>query len=170
MKKIIVFLAGVLCLSTFVFAGTSVYAEVNEENTSTLSTDQTKQLAEVLTGHLGNQINNGQKEVVIIDPEGLQLELDSISSPISYEELVDVVNNFNYYIKAENGDGPISDMVNTPIVRARAINCSTVMAAIGAIHAGSYAVAASLLGITGPAAAIVPVVVGLAYQLGSLLC
>lgn len=170
MKKIIVFLISVLCLSTFSLVSSSVYAETNKNNDSALNSNKTRQLAETISGHLGNRIINEQKEVIIIDSEGLQLELESINSPITYEELVEVVNNFNYYIETENGNGPISDMVKRPLLRTRAITCSSVMSAIGAIHAGSYAIAAALLGVTGPAATIVPILVGLAYQLGSLLC
>lgn len=170
MKKIIVFLIGVLCLSTFSLAGTSVYAETNKNNDVTLNSNQTRQLAETISGHLGNRMINGKKEVIIIDGEGLQLELEAINSPITYEELVDVVNNFNYYIETEDGNGPISDMVKRPLVRTRAITCSSVMSAMGAIHSGSYTIAAALLGVTAPTSIIVPVLVGLAYQLGTLLC
>lgn len=48
--------------------------------------------------------------------------------------------------------------------------CSKALQFIGYVHSGAYVAAGALLGITGPVAVIAPILIGLVYQAGSLLC
>ncbi len=56
------------------------------------------------------------------------------------------------------------------VLRKGSGTCSKALQFIGYIHSGAYAVAGALLGITGPAVVIAPILIGLVYQAGSLFC
>ena len=54
--------------------------------------------------------------------------------------------------------------------KKRSGTCSKALQFIGYVHAGAYGAAAAMLGVTGPAAVIVSLLIGLIYQAGALFC
>ena len=174
--KTVLFL--VIMVVAMVVTPSLAFAE-NQQKNGTNVGPSTDQLASVILSNLENVFDiNGNKQLEIVDFENLNLELEAINAPISATQLQDVINNFNYSIVAEQGNGIITTMttdvanqLNGPNPYSRKlITCSNVMGAIGLIHAGSYSAAAYLLGLTGPAALAIPLIVSTAYYLGSLLC
>ena len=172
LKKFTLMLIGLFLLISFLTPSFSVYAtNVEEKSVTDLFSEDKQLLSEVVLNHLTTTINqDNKKELIVVDSETLDKELKAIGAPITGSEIESAVSKFNYYISVENGKGPITELANLPLPTGRALDCNTVMSAIGYIHGGSYAIAAALLGITGPAAVIVPVLIGAAYQLATLLC
>lgn len=102
------------------------------------------------------------------------MELKAIDAPITAQELTEVIDKFNSYVAEDNEiisqtKEEVLNQLPTPNSRAR-ISCGTVMGAIGLIHSGSYSAAAYLLGVTGPASFVIPLLVSTAYYLASLAC
>lgn len=180
-KLLIVFMIGVLALIG-PLAPVSA-ATINSSTASNGLSERDLQAARIIIKHLETFVDsNGNKQIKVTDKKTLQRDLKSIKYPLNANQLEKAVERFNYYIVAENGKGIITDMTNDVTSKLKgttspdtqfttyALTCSDVLGAISLIHSGSYAAAAYLLGVTGPAAVIVPVLVSTAYYLGSLLC
>lgn len=108
--------------------------------------------------------------------KNLELELNAINAPITAQELATVIDKFNSYVSENNKTiiqtkkEVLKQLPNSNRRSRSLISCGNVMGAIGLIHAGSYSAAAYLLGITGPASFIVPLLVSTAYYMASLAC
>lgn len=176
-KLISIIMVGLIALMTFSVSTASVHAStvVNEEKENIQVSEKDLAAAEVLMNNLTTFLDeNGNKQMKIIDSEYLQSELDVIGYPLQVSELQNSLDQFNEKIISENGNGPITDMTKTAgdisLMKKGSGNCAKALQFIGYVHAGSYAAAAALLGITGATSVIVPLVIGLIYQAGSLLC
>lgn len=155
------------------------FAETKEDGGLT---QKEKQTAEIVLSGVSRYVDeNGEFQLRINDIDNLQLELEAVNASVSVEELKEAIDRFNYLIVAENGEGTITNLVDdvsdvlptpnsNPRLRGKLITCSNVMGAIGLIHGGSYSAAAYLLGITGPASLLIPLIISTAYYLGGLLC
>lgn len=108
------------------------------------------------------QNNNGTAEVYIVNATQVREKL--LEEGYSYVQLDNTLDQINSYLKENN-----VHLRNASMFR-KAGTCSKALQFIGYVHAGSYAAAAAMLGVTGPAAVIVPLLVGLVYQAGSLFC
>lgn len=166
-------------LGMFVSAGASVYASEDNNVTKTAITAAEYELAEIIGSSLIAENNNdGIRQVKIASPEYLKESLKPYKNTVTYEQIENAVSKFNQYI-AEDNDvikglttldySKVPENLENNRVK-RAITCETVMSALGYAHAGMYGVAAAMLGITGPAAVVVPLLIGAIYQMGSLLC
>lgn len=142
-------------------------------------TEEQMELSEIVVKHLDNFTDsNGNKQVKIINKEELKNELNNIDI-LSYEQLQSSVSQFNYYM--DNGENTITktaDDVSNQLkanqtngeISTMGFSCGDALTAIGLIHAGSYTAAAYLLGITGPAAIVVPLLVSAVYGIASIAC
>lgn len=166
-----------------VFGMMSLSTSIQNVNASTLDEEvaseslvpeNTELAAEILMNNMTTFTDeNGNKQVKIIDREYLESELNAINYPLEVEELESAIEQFNYYMVAEDGEGIITDLTQTGNnngIQTFAITCSGALQFIGYVHSGSYYAAAALLGITGPPAVIVPLLIGLVYQAGALFC
>lgn len=163
----------VLNTSSLVYASTAQAVTSSQENMQLESVEYAEVILGALTAYYDS---DGNRQVKIVNYENLEKELSAANAPITAKELQEVVERFNYYIVNEDGDGVITDLTQgvssqlpNPMQRS-IITCSNVMGALGLIHSGSYSAAAYLLGVTGPSALVVPVLISTAYYLGSLLC
>lgn len=164
-------------LGMFVSASVSVYASENNDVSKATITSDEYELAEIIGSSLiAENSNNGVKQVKIASPEYLKESLKPYEDTITYDQIENAVSKFNQYI-AEDND-VIKSLTTLDYSKVpenlennrKAITCETVMSALGYAHAGMYAVAATMLGITGPAAVAVPLLIGAIYQMGALLC
>ncbi|MCB5950824.1 hypothetical protein LI951_01940 [Enterococcus sp. BWT-B8] len=178
MQKVLkVFSVFIMLVTSLIGLSQVTFAETSEAETLTPKEQQT---AEVVLGGISRYVDkNGDFQLRINDIENLQVELESINASVSAIELKEAIDRFNYLIVAEDGEGAISNLVEdvsevlpdpNSRLRGKLVTCSNVMGAIGLIHAGSYSAAAYLLGITGPASLLIPLIVSTAYYLGGLLC
>lgn len=114
------------------------------------------EIAKIISGNLEQTISeNGNTQLVIKNRETLMSQLLASNSSLKFEDIELAVGNFNELLASNS------------LTRG---TCSKALTFIGYVHAGSYAAAAALLGITGPLSVIVPLVIGLVYQAGVLLC
>lgn len=84
----------------------------------------------------------------------------------SYTQVDTVLAQINNYFE-ENKDEFVPSY---SVLRKGSGTCSKALQFIGYVHSGAYAAAGALLGITGPAVVIAPILIGLVYQAGSLFC
>ncbi|MDF7672830.1 hypothetical protein PT281_06045 [Lactobacillus sp. ESL0701] len=111
----------------------------------------------------------GLPQIKIIDTDYLATSLKEAKTGLSINEVKNVVNKINNFIKAHPSE--FKNIDDNPLLRKKHKGtCAKALQFIGYVHSGMYAAAAALLGISGPAAVIVPLVIGLLYQAGSLLC
>lgn len=92
----------------------------------------------------------------------------------SYSELNQMVGQINLYFNKNKSEVKTSLVnlytTNKKKKKNRSGTCSKALQFIGYVHSGAYAAAAAMLGVTGPTAVIVPLLIGLIYQAGSLFC
>lgn len=84
----------------------------------------------------------------------------------SYTQVDTALKQINNYFE-ENKDEFVPSY---SVFRKGGGTCSKALQFIGYVHSGAYASAGALLGITGPAVVIAPILIGLVYQVGALLC
>lgn len=120
------------------------------------ASSQDMKIAKIISDNLDRTVNeNGNIQLVVKDKEKLMSQLSANDSSLKSEDIDLAIANFNKLLTENN------------LLRGM---CNKALTFIGYVHAGSYAAAAALLGITGPLAVITPLVIGLIYQAGALLC
>lgn len=107
---------------------------------------------------------NGTVEVYVKNKNEVANKL--VEDGYSYTQVDTVLVQINNYFE-ENKDEFVPSY---SVLRKGSGTCSKALQFIGYIHSGAYAVAGALLGITGPAVVIAPILIGLVYQAGSLFC
>ncbi len=107
---------------------------------------------------------NGTVEVYVKNKNEVANKL--VENGYSYTQVDTVLVQINNYFE-ENKDEFVPSY---SVLRKGSGTCSKALQFIGYIHSGAYAVAGALLGITGPAVVIAPILIGLVYQAGSLFC
>lgn len=107
---------------------------------------------------------NGTVEVYVKNKDEVANKL--VENGYSYTQVDTVLVQINNYFE-ENKDEFVPSY---SVLRKGSGTCSKTLQFIGYIHSGAYAVAGALLGITGPAVVIAPILIGLVYQAGSLFC
>ncbi|MCB7068822.1 hypothetical protein LIZ76_02410 [Caldibacillus sp. 210928-DFI.2.22] len=165
----------------FGILGSSVSAQTIPTRNKGLTQEQTK-IAEIIMRHLENYTDeNGNKQLKITNKNELKQQINNSGiNLITFEQLETAVSNFNYYMAAgENAVTEAADDISSQLatlknttkteVGTMKLTCSDIVSIIGLIHAGNYGLAALLLGVTGPAAFIVPFLISAAYTAGSVL-
>lgn len=84
----------------------------------------------------------------------------------SYTQVDTVLAQINKYFEGNKDEF----VPSYSVLRKGSGTCSKALQFIGYVHSGAYAAAGALLGITGPAVVIAPILIGLVYQAGSLFC
>lgn len=107
---------------------------------------------------------DGTVEVYVKNKDEVANKL--VENGYSYTQVDTVLAQINNYFE-ENKDEFVPSY---SVLRKGSGTCSKALQFIGYIHSGAYAVAGALLGITGPAVVIAPILIGLVYQAGSLFC
>lgn len=107
---------------------------------------------------------DGTVEVYVKNKDEVANKL--VENSYSYTQVDTVLAQINNYFE-ENKDEFVPSY---SVLRKGSGTCSKALQFIGYIHSGAYAVAGALLGITGPAVVIAPILIGLVYQAGSLFC
>ncbi|MHC3376168.1 hypothetical protein [Ligilactobacillus equi] len=143
-----------------------IIIDINQNiKASTLSSEDTtlitsNNLSNIIESNIAIFTNeNGNAQIFIKNPQEVKRAVENAG--YSYEDVNTAVNEINIYLEENN------IYIKAPGERS---TCSKALQFIGYVHSGAYAAAASLLGVTGPAAVIIPIVVGAVYQAGSLFC
>lgn len=175
-KKLTSLLMAVVFLVGIISSPVSAATQMNKLVEDAL-TDEQIEFVEVVMGSLENytDLSSGNPQIKIIDKDKLKSEMDALSSDImTFEELEATISNFNYYMS--DGENALTELVDEYKVeleeseyQTMGLSCSDILSIIGLIHSGNYALAAFLLGVTGPAAVIVPLLVAAAYTAGSVI-
>jgi|SRR5690625_177896 len=154
----------------------SATTQLNKANEDVFSGEQLE-FADIVMSNLENYTDSdGNPQIKITDKISLQDQLNTNSSNIiSFEELESTISDFNYYMSAgENALTELAEEFKNSLqqnngIQPMALTCSDILGIIGLIHSGNYALAAMLLGVTGPAAFLVPFLIATAYTAGSVL-
>lgn len=107
---------------------------------------------------------DGSVEVYIKNKEEVANKL--AENGYSYTQIDSAVAQINNYFEENKAEF----VPSYSVFRKGGGTCSKALQFIGYVHSGAYAAAGALLGVTGPAAVIAPLLIGLVYQAGSLLC
>lgn len=156
----------------------SPFAQAASKNETNGLTEEQMEFSRTILGHLEAYIDeNGNQQLRITEAEELESALNG-SEIISYDEFQSVVEQFNTYIS--EGDNVVSNTADSIAkelntnepgqMGTMAISCGDALSIIGLIHAGSYSAAAYALGITGPAALLIPLLTSAAYTAASIAC
>lgn len=140
-------------------------------------TDEEKEMIQIISAHLDNYVDpNGNVQLKLTNKDELKKQLNNLSGDlITFEELETSIENFNYYVI--EGDNAVSDLVDEVSAQLQTnggiqlmkLTCSDILSIIGLIHSGNLAIAAALLGVSGPAAVSIPILVAAAYTAGSVI-
>lgn len=146
--------------------------------TSELDETDTSRSSVKLSSEIQNSVEvtqNYDNSVEMSIKKTPELEKTLRENNMSYADLDSMVKQVNRYLRKNKQT--ISQSlkfmyVNGKITenKKRSGTCSKALQFIGYVHAGAYAAAAAMLGVTGPAAVIVPFLIGLIYQAGALFC
>lgn len=146
--------------------------------TSELDETDTSRSSVKLSSEIQNSVEvtqNYDNSVEMSIKKTPELEKTLRENNMSYADLDSMVKQVNKYLRKNKQT--ISQSlkfmyVNGKITenKKRSGTCSKALQFIGYVHAGAYAAAAAMLGVTGPAAVIVPLLIGLIYQAGALFC
>ncbi|ANZ56668.1 hypothetical protein KQ229_07490 [Lactobacillus helveticus] len=137
----------------------------NSRSSANLSSEIQKNLE--VTQNYDNSVEMSIKKT----PE---LEKALQKNNMSYADLNRMVSQVNRYLKKNKHE--ISQSLKFMYVNGKlrknkhSGTCSKALRFIGFVHSGAYKLAAAMLGITGPTAVIVPLLIGLIYQAGALFC
>ncbi|MEQ6377416.1 hypothetical protein RZN25_11355 [Bacillaceae bacterium S4-13-56] len=180
-KFTFVFMATVLFVG---IVGSSVSAQVSpskKTNKSNLTQEQIV-LLQTVSNHLENYTDSeGNKQIKIVNKNELAHKLKNVDTSLNLGQLQSSINKFNRYMAdgdnvvtetADNIAQEMKDNMNGQQdgVSTMGFSCGDALTAIGLIHSGSYSAATYLLGITGPAAVIVPLLVSTVYGIASIAC
>lgn len=181
MKRLITLLStAVMSISMLAVPATQVAAattstpptnttQVSANNSQLSKADQDK-ISEAINGSLTVVKNSsGVSQVKIVNKNYLDNSLKKTNTGLTAKDVTNVVNKLNAYIRSHPSEFNNSD--ENPLLRKKQSGlCSAALGFIGLVHSGAYSAAAYLLGITGPEAVIIPIVVGAVYYAGSLFC
>lgn len=155
------------------------HADEIQQNTNVVTKKSDDLSFEIQNSVRVTQQYDNSVKVSIVDTPKLRKVLNE--NNVSYTELTNMVDQINQYFEKNKRD--ISSSLNYLYVskaksskhkhkkkKNNSGTCSKALQFIGYVHSGAYAAAAAMLGVTGPASVIVPLVIGLIYQAGSLFC
>ncbi|WP_330949497.1 hypothetical protein [Virgibacillus sp. MG-45] len=179
-KLTFVFMATVLFIG---IVGSSVSAQVSPSkiNKNNLTQEQIA-LVQAVSKHLENYTDSeGNKQIKIVNKNELVHKLKKVDTSLNFGQLQSSINKFNRYMAdgdnvvketADDISKEMKDNINEQQggISTKAFSCGDALTAIGLIHSGSYTAAAYLLGITGPAAVIIPLLVSTVYGIASIAC
>lgn len=137
----------------------------NSRSSANLSSEIQKNLE--VTQNYDNSVEMSIKKT----PE---LEKALQKNNMSYADLNRMVSQVNRYLKKNKHE--ISRSLKFMYVNGKlrenkhSGTCSKALRFIGFVHSGAYKLAAAMLGVTGPTAVVVPLLIGLIYQAGALFC
>lgn len=148
-------------------------SELSTKSTVLSSQPNSEKLASVIQKNVRvlQNYDNSVEMTVVKTPE---LEKALKENNMSYADLKEMVSQVNSYLKENKKEIATSlkyVYVNDTLRKNKnSGTCSKALQFVGYVHSGAYYAAAAMLGITGPASVIVPLLIGLIYQAGSLLC
>lgn len=139
-------------------------------NTSQFSKAEINKISEAINGSLTVvKTPAGVLQVKIVNRNYLDNSLKKANTGLTAQDVTNVVDKLNLYIRSHHSEFNNSD--DNPLLRKKKSGlCSAALGFIGLVHSGAYSAAAYLLGVTGPEAVIIPIVVGAVYYAGSLFC
>ncbi|MHB9951445.1 hypothetical protein [Ligilactobacillus murinus] len=152
-------------LSLFAMISLFVYSSNDVVSANSVESNMNNEVSNVIQKNI--QVikhMNGTVEVYVKNKNEVANKL--VEDGYSYTQVDTVLVQINNYFE-ENKDEFVPSY---SVLRKGSGTCSKALQFIGYIHSGAYAVAGALLGITGPAVVIAPILIGLVYQAGSLFC
>lgn len=152
-------------LSLFAMISLFVYSSNDVVSANSVESNMNNEVSNVIQKNI--QVikhMNGTVEVYVKNKDEVANKL--VENGYSYTQVDTVLVQINNYFE-ENKDEFVPSY---SVLRKGSGTCSKTLQFIGYIHSGAYAVAGALLGITGPAVVIAPILIGLVYQAGSLFC
>ncbi len=152
-------------LSLFAMISLFVYSSNDVVSANSVESNMNNEVSNVIQKNI--QVikhMNGTVEVYVKNKNEVANKL--VENGYSYTQVDTVLVQINNYFE-ENKDEFVPSY---SVLRKGSGTCSKALQFIGYIHSGAYAVAGALLGITGPAVVIAPILIGLVYQAGSLFC
>lgn len=152
-------------LSLFAMISLFVYSSNDVVSANSVESNMNNEVSNVIQKNI--QVikhMDGTVEVYVKNKDEVANKL--VENSYSYTQVDTVLAQINNYFE-ENKDEFVPSY---SVLRKGSGTCSKALQFIGYIHSGAYAVAGALLGITGPAVVIAPILIGLVYQAGSLFC
>lgn len=152
-------------LSLFAMISLFVYSSNDVVSANSVESNMNNEVSNVIQKNI--QVikhMDGTVEVYVKNKDEVANKL--VENGHSYTQVDTVLAQINNYFE-ENKDEFVPSY---SVLRKGSGTCSKALQFIGYIHSGAYAVAGALLGITGPAVVIAPILIGLVYQAGSLFC
>ncbi len=152
-------------LSLFAMISVFVYSSNDVVSANSVESNMNNEVSNVIQKNI--QVikhMDGTVEVYVKNKDEVANKL--VENGYSYTQVDTVLAQINNYFE-ENKDEFVPSY---SVLRKGSGTCSKASQFIGYIHSGAYAVAGALLGITGPAVVIAPILIGLVYQAGSLFC
>ncbi len=152
-------------LSLFAMISVFVYSSNDVVSANSVESNMNNEVSNVIQKNI--QVikhMDGTVEVYVKNKDEVANKL--VENGYSYTQVDTVLAQINNYFE-ENKDEFVPSY---SVLRKGSGTCSKALQFIGYIHSGAYAVAGALLGITGPAVVIAPILIGLVYQAGSLFC
>nr|WP_295975690.1 hypothetical protein [uncultured Bacillus sp.] len=171
-KKVTIGLMTAVLLIGIMGSSFSVQAATSQNNGLT---DEQMELARVVMSSLENYTDSeGNAQIKIINKHELKKQIAKMNTDlIKFKDLEKAVSNFNYYMASGDNavtaaaDDVVNQLASQPVPYG--LSCGDILSIIGLIHSGNLALAALLLGVTGPAAFLVPFLVAAAYTAGSVI-
>ncbi|WP_304677301.1 hypothetical protein ACSF83_00205 [Lactobacillus johnsonii] len=148
-------------------------SELSTKSTVLSSQPNSEKLASVIQKNVRvlQNYDNSVEMSVVKTPE---LEKALKENNMSYADLKEMVSQVNSYLKENKKEIATSlkyVYVNDTLRKNKnSGTCAKALRFIGFVHSGAYKAAAAMLGVTGPTAVLVPLLVGLLYQAGALFC
>ncbi|TGY51859.1 hypothetical protein E5340_11080 [Ligilactobacillus murinus] len=152
-------------ISLFIYVSSDTISansvDVNTNNTEYVNTA----ISEVIQKNV-RVIKNADGSVKVYIKNKNEVANKLAENGYSYTQVDTALEQINNYFE-ENKDEFVPSY---SVFRKGGGTCSKALQFIGYVHSGAYAAAGALLGVSGPAVVIAPILIGLVYQAGSLLC